>query len=143
MLGVMTHQWKARLNSYSPAVLSVFRVVFGLLFLSHGVAVVFGWPAAAGLTAEAGAWPFWWGGVLELVTGILISIGLWTRICAFVASGAMALAYFTEHLSAGFLPIANDGETAVVYCFAFFLLVFTGGGDHALDARRRRGATAQ
>ena len=116
-------------------------MAFGLLFLCHGVAVVFGWPAAADLAAPVGAWPFWWGGVLELVTGVLISIGLWTRISALVASGIMAFAYVTEHTSTGLLPIANGGELAAMYCFAFFLLIFTGGGPYALDSRIREAVT--
>ncbi|MBI3212478.1 MAG: DoxX family protein [Mycobacterium sp.] len=138
----MTQQLDARLNPYAPAVLSLFRVVFGLLFLCHGLSHLFGWPAAAGPAAPVGLWPFWWAGILELVTAVLITIGLFTRIAAFVASGVMAFAYFTQHITVDFLPIVNKGEPAVLYCFAFFLLVFTGGGAYALDARGRK-ATAR
>ncbi len=132
----MTQQLDARLNPHAPAVLSLFRVIFGLLFLCHAVSHLFGWPAAAGPAAAVGSFPFWWAGLLELVTGILITIGLFTRIAAFVASGIMAFAYFTQHIEAGFPPIVS-GEAAVLYCFAFFLLVFTGGGLYALDSRRQ------
>lgn len=136
----MTRGWNARLAACSPAALSLFRAVFGLLFLCHGLAHLFGWPAAAGPAAAVGAWPMWWGGVLELVTGVLISVGLWTRVAAFVASGMMAYAFFVEHTADGLLPIVNGGESAVLYCFGFLLLVFTGGGAVGLDTRRRRGA---
>jgi putative oxidoreductase len=83
-----------------------------------------------------GAWPFWWAGLIEIVAGLLLLTGLATRAAAFVASGEMAFAYFTQHLPNGFWPIANGGELAVLYCFGFFLLVFTGGGAFALDAMR-------
>jgi putative oxidoreductase len=132
----MTQQLDARLNPHAPAVLSLFRVVFGLLFLNHAVSHLFGWPAVAGPPAPVGLWPYWWAGVLELVTSVLITIGLFTRIAAFIASGIMAFAYFTQHLPAGFPPILS-GELAVMNCFAFLLLVFTGGGLYALDSRRR------
>jgi putative oxidoreductase len=136
----MTQQLDARLNPLAPAVLSLFRIVFGLLFLCHAALHLFGWPAAAGQPAvPVGVWPYWWAGLLELVTGVLITIGLFTRIAAFFASGIMAFAYFTQHLPAGFPPIVS-GELAVLYCFAFFLLIFTGGGLLALDSRRRSAA---
>jgi putative oxidoreductase len=134
----MTQQLDARLNPHAPAVLSLFRVVFGLLFLNHAVSHLFGWPAAAGPAAPVGVWPYWWAGVLELVTSVLITIGLFTRIAAFVASGIMAFAYFTQHLPNAFPPLLPaGGEPAVMNCFAFLLLVFTGGGLYALDSRRR------
>jgi putative oxidoreductase len=134
----MTQQLDARLNPHAPAVLSLFRIVFGLLFLNHAVSHLFGWPAAAGPAAPVGLWPYWWAGLLELITSVLITIGLFTRIAAFLASGIMAFAYFTQHLPNAFPPLVQGGgETAVMNCFAFFLLVFTGGGLYALDSRRR------
>jgi putative oxidoreductase len=122
-----------RLNQYAPAVLSLFRVVVGLLFLCHATAHLFGWPS--GPAAAVGQWPYFWAGCIELVTGILIVFGLFTRPAAFVASGTMAFAYFTQHLPSGVIPMTNGSEPAVLYCFAFFLLIFTGGGVYALDAR--------
>jgi putative oxidoreductase len=132
----MAQNLDARLTSYSPAVLSLFRVVFGLLYTCHGLNWLFGWPA--GPAAEIGAWPGFYAGIIELVAGVLITLGLFTRIAAFIASGEMAVAYFTQHLPSGWIPMTNHGELAVLYCFAFFLLVFTGGGAYALDAARRR-----
>ncbi|GAB7070430.1 DoxX family protein [Mycobacterium hodleri] len=124
-----------RLNPHAPAVLSVFRVIFGLLFLCHASAHLFGWPS--GPAAAVGVWPYFYAGILELVTGVLITLGLFTRVAAFVASGVMAFAFFTQHVpTGGIIPMVNNGEPAVLYCFAFLLLVFTGGGAFALDARR-------
>ncbi|MCU1700436.1 MAG: phosphoribosylaminoimidazolecarboxamide formyltransferase [Mycobacterium sp.] len=71
------------------------------------------------------------------MTSILITVGLFTRIAAFIASGVMAFAFFTQHLPTG-IPMTNGGELAVVYCFAFFLLVFIGGGSFALDGGLHR-----
>ena len=90
---------------------------------------------------EFGAWPGWWSGLIELVAGLLVTSGLFTRAAAFLASGTMAVAYFWKHQPDGLLPIQNVGESAVLYCFAFLLLVFTGGGAWSLDnLRGKRGA---
>jgi putative oxidoreductase len=126
----MTARLETRLNPYAPVVLSLFRIFFGLLFLCHGTSVLFGWPAA---TAAAPGSLLWLAAVIELVTGILITLGLFTRPAAFVASGEMAVAFLTQHLPHGFWPINNGGELAVMFCWAFFLLVFTGAGAYALD----------
>jgi putative oxidoreductase len=116
--------------------LFIFRVVVSFLFMVHGTVNLFGWPAGAGNAAEFGTWPGWWSGLIELVTGLLIISGLLTRAAAFLASGTMAVAYFWKHQPDGLLPIQNQGESAVLYCFAFLLLVFTGGGAWALDNLR-------
>jgi putative oxidoreductase len=134
----------ARLTSFSPQVLSLFRIVFGLLYTVHATQKLFAWPvglptASGAMTGPAvpmGTWPSWWGGLIELVAGLLIMTGLVTRLAAFVASGEMAFAYFTQHQPHGLWPIENGGELAVLMCFGFFLLVFTGGGAYALDAMR-------
>ncbi|WP_299556890.1 DoxX family protein [uncultured Mycolicibacterium sp.] len=128
-----------RLDAFAPAVLSIVRIVFGLLFLVHGTAKLFGWPG--GEAIPAGTWPFWWAGLIELVTGLLITVGLFTRAAAFVAAGQMAVAYFWMHLPNGFWPIANKGEPAVLFCFFFLALVVLGAGAWSVDAvlaRRRR-----
>ncbi|KQY10282.1 hypothetical protein ASD37_04520 [Mycobacterium sp. Root135] len=131
----MPNDLDGRLNPHAPAILSLFRVIFGLLFLCHASAHLFGWPQ--GPAAAVGMWPYFYAGILELVTGVLITLGLFTRVAAFVASGVMAFAFFAQHVPAGgIIPMVNNGEPAVLYCFAFLLLVFTGGGAFALDARR-------
>jgi putative oxidoreductase len=134
----------ARLAGYHSPVLSAFRIIFGLLYTIHGSQKLFGWPVAApGGPVEVGAWPFWWAGLIETVLGILITVGFFTRIAAFVASGEMAFAYFYQHWpplkggGASFWPIANGGELAIMFCFAFLLIATTGAGVAAVDARRR------
>lgn len=135
----MTTKLDTRLGSLSPAVISLFRVVFGFLFTIHGTVKLFAWPVDSGSGAvPVGTWPYWYAGVLELVLGLLIMVGLFTRIAAFIASGQMAFAYFTQHQPNGLFPIENGGELAVLYCFGFLLLAAIGGGAYALDAARSR-----
>ena len=136
----------ARLASYQSPVLSIFRIVFGLMFTLHGTIKLFGWPL--GTSIPVGTWPAWWAGLIELVTGVLITVGLFTRIAALIASGEMAVAYFwmswprLEGPSASFWPHdqrlgGNGGEPAVLFCFAFLLLATTGAGALSADSRRR------
>ncbi|WP_304113045.1 DoxX family protein [Mycolicibacterium bacteremicum] len=124
---------ETRLSSNTPVVLGVFRILVGLMFAMHGTVKLFGFPS--GSPAAVGAWPAWWAGVLEIVLGLLVTVGFFTRIAAFVASGMMAVAYFWMHFPDGFWPIDNGGETAALYSFIFLLLVFTGPG--ALSINRR------
>jgi putative oxidoreductase len=133
----MARNLEARLSSYSPLAVAVFRVVFGFLFLCHGLSKLIGWPV--GPVVPVGEWPLYYAGLIELVTGVLIIAGLFTRLAAFVACGEMAVAYFTQFLPLGLVPITNKGELAVLYCFAFFLLIFLGPGGYALDSRRPAG----
>lgn len=135
----------ARLNTYSPAVISIFRIIVGLLFAIHGSSKLFGWPMTTPMPIEVGEWPTWWAGLIELVTGLLVAVGLFTRPAAFIASGHMAVAYFWQHwlfaapeIPKSFWPHVNMGELAVFYCFAFLLLVFIGPGSIALDTMMRR-----
>lgn len=134
----MTSHIETRLNDYSSAVISLFRVVMGFLFTVSGTTSLFGWPVSYGDTPPIGSFPSWWSGVIQLVTGLLIMLGLFTRIAAYFASGEMAVAYFWQHQPHGLLPIQNGGEPAVMYCFVFFLLVFIGGGAYSVDAWRQR-----
>jgi putative oxidoreductase len=136
----MATNFDARLASYSSPVLSIFRIVFGLAFTLHGSMKLFGWPLGAAV--PVGTWPFWWAGLIELVTGILITIGLFTRIAAFIASGEMAVAYLWQHLPNGFWPYdqgagGNGGEPALLYCFAFLAIAALGAGTLSIDGRRR------
>ena len=88
----MTTNLDTRLAGYHSPVLSIFRIIFGLLYMLHGSIKLFGWPL--GTTVPVGTWPAWWAGLIEFVLGLLIVIGLFTRIAAFIASGEMAFAYF-------------------------------------------------
>ena len=133
----MTTKLDTRLGALSPAVLSLFRVVFGFLFTIHGASKLFAWPVDSGSgSTPVGTWPYWYAGVIELVLGLLIMVGLFTRIAAFIASGEMAFAYFTQHQPKALFPLENAGEPAVLYCFGFLLLAAAGGGAYALDAVR-------
>lgn len=134
----------ARLAGYHSPVLSAFRIIFGLLYTIHGSQKLFDWPVPAAGPIEVGDWPLWWAALIEVVLGIMITLGIFTRIAAFIASGEMAFAYFYQHwppLSGGekanFWPIANGGELAIMFCFAFLLIATTGAGALSADARRR------
>lgn len=132
----------ARLARHAPAVLSLFRLVYGLLFAAYGSRSLFNWPVRSPVVIEFGSWPGWYAALIEIVAGLLVAAGLFTRAAAFVASGEMAVAYFSVHQPQALWPVAdppagNGGALAVLFCFAFFLLVFTGGGSYSLDARRR------
>lgn len=91
----MTQRLDDRIDRFQPAVLSVFRIFFGLLFLFEGLSKVFNWPAS--YSVPTGSWPVWYAGILELILGTLLTVGLFTRIAAFIAAGEMAVAYFTQH----------------------------------------------
>lgn len=120
-----------RLATNSGVALGIFRILVGLMFAMHGTAKLFAFPSGSPVTF--GAWPMWWAGVLEIVLGLLIAVGLATRVAAFIASGMMAVAYFWRHFPADFWPIDNGGETAALYSFIFLLLVFTGAGSPAVQ----------
>ncbi|MFD9634435.1 DoxX family protein [Streptomyces violascens] len=118
-----------------PYALALFRIVIGLLFACHGAASLFGvfGGAMGGGSIPAGTWPGWYAAVIQLVGGILVLTGLFTRPAALVSSGSMAYAYFSVHQSNALLPLQNGGEASAMYCWAFLLLVFTGPGALALD----------
>jgi putative oxidoreductase len=110
--------------------LSIFRIVVGLLFWQHGLAK-FGF-----LEGRIREFPelTWFAGVLEIVGGLLIALGVFTKPLAFVLSGQMAFAYFLSHAPDGFWPLLNGGEPAVLYCFTFLFLAVAGAGKFSVDA---------
>jgi putative oxidoreductase len=129
------------LQRFEPPIYTVLRVVAGLLFVCHGVQKVFGMFGDHGgghlppLMLAAG-----W---IEIVGGLLIALGLFAAIAAFISSGEMAVAYFMAHAPHGALPIVNKGELAVLYCFVFLFIAARGTGPYGLDTvlakqRRRR-----
>ncbi|MBP2705115.1 DoxX family protein [Microbispora sp. RL4-1S] len=117
-------------------ILSLFRIVTGLLFVCHGMSSifgVFGGNRGTGQSIPFGTWPGWWAALIQLVFGALVLIGLLTRVSALIASGSMAYAYFVVHLPHGFLPLLNGGELAALFCWSFFLIAVLGPGTWALD----------
>ena len=104
---------------------AVLRMVSGLLFLAHGVQKFFAFPTAFPMAMNPMLTS---AGLIELVTGTLIAIGLFTRPAAFVASGMAAVGYWTMHGTHGAYPIANGGETIVLYCFIFLFIATRGAG---------------
>ena len=122
------------LNPWAPRVLSVVRIVAGLIFLAHGSQKLLGFPASDMNPPMFSI--FWFAGVIELVAGTLITIGLFTRPAAFVASGTMAFAYFIAHAPQNFFPALNGGDAAILFCFFFLYLVFAGPGSWSIDAQR-------
>jgi putative oxidoreductase len=128
------------LEQWLPLALSILRIVIGLLFLEHGTQKILGFPPsdhpAPVLLSLQGAQ-----GVIELVGGVLILLGLFTRVVAFILSGDMAAAYFMAHAPKDFFPMLNGGDAAILYCFVFLYLVFAGGGRWSIDEAVGRGSS--
>lgn len=119
------------------------RVVTGGMFFQTGALKLFGWYGGMppGQTLQVGS-QIWIGAVLEVVGGILIVLGLFTRPTAFIMSGMMAVAYWQFHFTpAAFWPVENQGQPAVLYCFIFLYMAARGGGDWSLDALLSRRKT--
>ena len=119
--------------SLGPALHSVLRIVTGLLFLEHGTGKLIGFPTHLPFIDQMPAGLLYTTGTLELVGGLLITLGLFTRPAAFVLSGFMAVAYFMAHFPVSFFPAINMGEPAVLYCFVFLYFAATGPGPWAID----------
>ncbi len=124
----------SKLESWSPRVLAVVRIVTALLFIEHGLMKLVAFPAAIpglpsplpGIMLAAA--------LIEIGGGALIAVGLLTRIAAFLCSGEMAAAYFMFHAPKSFWPAVNQGDAAILFCFVFLYLVFAGAGAWSLDA---------
>jgi putative oxidoreductase len=126
-------------DRYAPRVYALFRIVFGLMFLSHGLQKLFG--MFGGLALFGGQLPSLASepgiaGLIELVLGSMIMLGLFTRVAAFIASGEMAVAYFKGHQPMALWPLENQGEMAVLFCFAFLYMSARGAGVWSVDAWR-------
>jgi len=123
-------------TKWQPHVLSVLRIMTGLLFLEHGTGKYLDFPhleRVPPMLSMPGI-----GGILELIGGALIVLGLFTRPVAFLLSGEMAVAYFFAHAPRSFFPVLNGGDAAVVYCFVFLYLFFAGPGPWSIDAMRKK-----
>ncbi len=131
------------LGRYSSYIYALLRIVAGFLFMWHGTQKLLGYPPQGTPAGAGGLSPLMAvAGVIELVGGIMIMIGLFASIAAFIASGMMAVAYFMAHFSAAkFLPIQNQGELAVLYCFVFLYIAARGSGLLSVDAAMTSGVT--
>jgi putative oxidoreductase len=126
------------LAKWQPMVLSLLRFMSGLLLLQHGTGKILGFPVLANFANLQIGSMVGIAGLIELIGGILLVLGLFTRAAAFITSGMTAVAYFMVHAPKGFYPILNGGELAALYCFVFFYLIFAGGGPISLDAILRK-----
>ena len=132
------------LSRWAPQAHGLLRIVTGLIFLEHGTQKFLSFPA--GEMAGMGwgfSHPGHYAGVIELIAGVLITIGWFTRPAAFIASGMCAVAYFMAHAPQNFFPVNNGGDAAILYCFVFLYLVFAGPGAWSLDGMRSRTAAAR
>lgn len=120
---------------WSPRLLSVLRIITAFLFLQHGTAKLFGFPHVAFFDELNLFSLIGFAGVLEVVGGLLLVLGLFTRPVAFILSGQMAFAYFIGHAPEGLIPLLNGGEPAILFCFIFLYLAAAGGGAWSLDRR--------
>jgi putative oxidoreductase len=120
---------RANLEKGQPYILSVLRIVVALLFLESGLQKYFGFPSAGPQMTSL----LYVQGAIEIVGGILLVVGAYTRLAAFILSGDMAAAYFMAHFPHSFYPAINGGVAAVLYCFFFLYLVFAGGGSWSAD----------
>lgn len=124
------------IGKYSPYFFAILRIVSGLMFAMHGSQKLFGFPGGTDpmpLFSLMGL-----AGVIEFAGGIMIAIGLFTTIAAIIASGEMAVAYFMAHAPEAALPIQNNGELALLYCFLFLYIAAHGAGIWSVDGSRRR-----
>jgi putative oxidoreductase len=127
---------KSTVSRLAPHLLSVLRIVAACLFIAHGTQKLFGFPAAGPrfqLLTMLGA-----AGIIETVGGLLMLLGLFTRPVAFILSGQMAVAYFTQHAARGTWPLVNGGELAVLYCFLWLYFCAAGPGPWSVDRMRGR-----
>jgi putative oxidoreductase len=131
-------RWAETYASWQPRALSVLRIMAGLLFLQYGMAKLLKFPAVPMFKDVTLFSLYGLAGTLELVGGVLMVLGLFTRPVAFILAGEMAFAYFIGHAPRGFFPILNRGDLAILFCFVFFYLSFAGAGPWSLDALRNK-----
>jgi putative oxidoreductase len=130
------------IGRFSAHTFALLRIISGLMFALHGTQKLFGFPPSDMMKGGGGGLPplMMASAIIELVCGLLIAIGFFTGIAAFIASGEMAVAYFMAHAPHGFWPVVNKGESAVLYCFIFLFIAAHGAGiwsiDNAIRGRR-------
>ena len=129
----------AFISTWTPRAQAVLRIVTAYLFVAHGTSKLLGVPHIPSLDGVTLFSLMGFAGILELVGGVLLLIGLFTRPTAFLLSGEMAFAYFMGHASQGnvLVPMLNRGELAVLFCFVFLFFAFAGAGAWSVDRFRR------
>ena len=127
------------LSRWQPQILAVLRIIVGLLLLEHATQKFLAFPAPFPMPGPLPPMLIA-AGAIELVAGILITLGLFTRLAAFIASGELAAAYFIGHFPQGFWPVVNKGEPAILFCFVFLYLAAAGPGAWSIDGARTRNA---
>jgi putative oxidoreductase len=125
-----------RLTDLSPYVLSIVRIMVALLFFSHGLSKMFGFPSPKMPDPLTLAW---FAGAIEFIGGGLLAVGYLSRFAAFIMSGEMAVGYFMSHAPRGFFPQLNGGDAAILFCFIFLYFVFAGPGPWSIDAMVGKG----
>jgi len=120
-------------RSLSPALLSILRIMTGLLLLEHGSGKLLGFPGGLPFIDQMPVGLLWFTGLMEFIGGLLITIGLFTRPVAFVLSGFCAFAFFLAHFPRSFFPAINGGEAAVLFCFVLLYLAAAGPGPWSVD----------
>ena len=125
-------------TAWAPRLLSVLRIMTGLLLLQHGLGKIFKFPVIPAFAKlDLGSMPGI-AGFFELIGGVLLVIGLFSRPAAFIVSGMCAFGYFMVHLPRGFFPILNGGELITLYCFVLLYLAAAGPGPWSIDAARKK-----
>lgn len=119
------------MHRWTPELLSLLRVISAGSFFTHGTMKLFSWPAPFEFPMNT---MLYVAGILEVLGGLLLIVGLFSRPVAFILSGLMAFAYFIVHASGGFFPVLNHGEAAILYCFIFLYFAAAGPGSLSLDA---------
>jgi putative oxidoreductase len=123
---------------WAPRVLSLLRIVAALLFIEHGTQKLVGFPAAPASGFPEMLSLLWWQAIIEIVGGVLLLVGLFTRLTALILAGDMAFAYWIVHAPKGFFPALNGGDAAVLYCFVFLYIACAGPGPWSLDGSVQR-----
>lgn len=120
---------------FAPQLYAVMRIVFGLVFLMYGSQKfgMLGGVNGQGASAPFLSWPYGIAGLVEVIVGVLLIIGLLTKVAAFIGSGEMAVAYFMVHTATGPTPVQNGGQAAVLFCFAFLYIAARGAGIWSAD----------
>jgi putative oxidoreductase len=127
------------LAAWTPRVLSVLRIIMGLMIIQHGMSKIIGFPAVAATANVQVLSLIGAAGLIELIGGALLILGLLTRPVAFIISGEMAFAYFMAHEPKGFYPLLNGGTLAIMFCFTCLYLSTAGAGPWSVDAAMKRG----